>query len=176
MKRETCLWINCEHYFVSECKKRSTADRKSPLPCWLRISKCRSVIGFCVASSVLLPLLSILYPTWTVWRLWHFQCMLEYFSVSHLLPNSDMKHRIFNKRMWSFCMCIRMGDLSVWSHLKDYIFLPGKDIQRYLCLSRSLLFKKKFRGCKFAVTCAVKQKKSFYLCEHLSGASSWDGP
>ena len=64
-KRETYWWINCENYFVSECKKRSPADRKSPLPCWLRISKCHSVIGFCVSSSVLLPLLSIQ-------RQWHF--------------------------------------------------------------------------------------------------------
>ena len=50
---------------------------------------------------------------------WHFSVHAGLFWCFHNPPNSDMGYRIFNVCMWSFCMLIHMGYLSLWSHLKD---------------------------------------------------------
>ena len=42
------------------------------------------------------------------------------FCCFHSPPNSDMDYRIFNMHMWSFCMHIHTGDLSLYSHPKDF--------------------------------------------------------
>ena len=39
----------------------------------------------------------------------------------HNPPNSVMDCRIFNQRMWPFCMCLHIGDLSLSSHPKDFL-------------------------------------------------------
>ena len=49
-----------------------------------------------------------------------FSYMLGYFSVSISPLNSDVDYMIFNVCMWFFCLCTHGGDLSLWSHQKDF--------------------------------------------------------
>ena len=55
---------------------------------------------------------------------WHFQCTLDYFDVSiiHRTLTKTLT-RIFNVRMWPFCMRIHTDDLALLSHPKDYCWV-----------------------------------------------------
>ena len=45
----------------------------------------------------------------------------------HNPPNSSMTDcRIFNVLMWSFCLCIHTGDLSLQSHPKNFWWSPHR--------------------------------------------------